>query len=161
FHGNSNPPNGDCSSGGLYVYRSDDGGMKWTLPAAGPAIPNGQLVFRDKEYIAADTHLSSPHNGNLYLVWDDDHYTGCPQLFPANFAGRDISFSVSIDLGATWSVPMVLASGCLIAPVPAVATNGDIFVAWYDCNLGIRQMIRKSTDGGLSFESAVPAASGL
>jgi hypothetical protein len=164
FHDNSNPPNNDCSSGGLYTYRSTDGGMNWTLPAAGPTIPNGQLVFRDKGYLAADSHVSSPRRGNLYLVWDDDHYSGCPQVFPDNFVERDISFSVSLDQGATWSTPVALASGCLVAPVPAVAANGDVFVVWYDCNLGnsaIRQMVTKSTDGGISFESAVPAASGL
>jgi hypothetical protein len=164
FHDNSNPPNNDCSAGGLYVYRSDDGGMNWTLPAAGPAIANEQLVFRDKSYIAADVSISSPHRGNLYVVWDDDHYSGCPQVFSNNFVQRDISFSVSADQGATWSTPVALASGCLVAPVPAVAPNGNLFVVWYDCNFGnsaIRQMVRKSTDGGISFQLAVAAASGL
>jgi hypothetical protein len=42
-----------------------------------------------------------------------------------------------------------------------VAANGDLFVVWYDCNAGVRQMVRKSSDGGLSFGPAVAAASGL
>jgi len=72
FHDNRNPPNGDCSSGGLYVYRSDDGGDTWTLPANGPAIANTQTVFRDKEYIAVDPNVLSPFPGRIYMVWDDD-----------------------------------------------------------------------------------------
>ena len=160
FHDNRNPPDGDCSSGGLYVYRSDDGGDTWTLPANGPAIANTQTVFRDKEYIAVDPNVLSPFPGRIYMVWDDDVYRDCPQQFPETFLRRDISFSFSDD-GQTWSIPIALATGCLIGAVPAVAANGDLFVVWYDCNSGVRQMVRKSTDGGLSFGEAVAAASGL
>ena len=164
FHNNQAPPNNDCSSGGLYVYRSDDGGNIWTLPANGPAIPNTQTVFRDKEYIAVDSNPSSPFAGRVYMVWDDDIYSGCPQFFDGpqkNFITRTISFSFSSDGGATWAAPAVLASGCLVAAVPAVAVSGDLYVVWFDCNSGIRQMVRKSSTGGLSFGPAVAAASGL
>lgn len=161
FHDNRFPPNGDCSSGGIYVYQSENSGSTWTLPANGPAIPNTQTVFRDKEYIAVDANRSSPFVGNVYMVWDDDVYSGCPQDFSSNFVRRDISFSVSTDNGTTWSTPVVLATGCLVAPVPTVAANGDVYVVWFDCNAGIRQMIRKSSDGGLSFGADVAVASGL
>lgn len=160
FHDNRFPPDGDCSSGGLYVYRSDDGGNNWTLPAKGPAMVNTQTIFRDKPYVAADSSPDSPFANRLYVVWDDDVYSGCPQFFPSTFVRRDISFSFSDD-GATWSAPIALASGCLIGAVPAVAANGDLHVVWYDCNSGIRQVVRKSTDGGLSFGPQVTAASGL
>jgi hypothetical protein len=161
FHDNSFPPDNDCSSGGIYVYRSKDAGKHWTLPSEGPAIQNTQTVFRDKEYIAADSNPSSPFKGYLYMAWDDDHYSGCPQDFSTNFVTRDISFAVSTDSGATWSTPILLATGCLVAPIPAVALNGDVYVVWYDCNAGIRQLVRKSIDGGNSFQPAVAAASGL
>jgi hypothetical protein len=164
FHNNQTPPNIDCSSGGLYVYRSDDGGNTWSLPANGPAIPNTQTVFRDKEYIAVDSNPSSPFAGRVYMVWDDDIYSGCPQFFDGpqkNFITRTISFSFSSDGGATWAAPAVLASGCLVAAVPAVAVSGDLYVVWFDCNSGIRQMVRKSSTGGISFGPAVAAASGL
>ena len=164
FHNNQTPPNNDCASGGLYVYRSDDGGSMWTLPANGPAIPNTQIVFRDKEYIAVDSNPSSPFAGRVYMVWDDDIYSGCPQFFDGpqkNFITRTISFSSSSDGGATWAAPAVLATGCLVAAVPAVAVNGDLYVVWFDCNSGIRQMVRKSSTGGVSFGPAVAAVSGL
>ena len=51
--------------------------------------------------------------------------------------------------------------GRLVAPVPAVAANGDLYVVWYDCNAEVRQLGRRSTDGGLSFGPAVAAAQGL
>jgi hypothetical protein len=161
FHDNQVPPNNDCSSGGIYVYRSNDAGNAWTLPAGGPAVSNTQTTFADKEYIAVDVDPLSPFAGRIYLVWDHDVYTGCPQDFSANFHHREIRFSGSSDGGASWSSPVVLATGCLIAPVPAVGSNGDLYVVWHDCNAGIRHLVRKSTNGGVTFGPAVAAASGL
>ncbi|MCZ6492796.1 MAG: hypothetical protein O6933_01830, partial [Planctomycetota bacterium] len=161
FHANASPPGGDCAAGGLYVYRSDDGGEHWTLPAAGPAIANTQTVFRDKEYIAADANPASPFAGNVYMTWDDDVYSGCPQDFGQNFVVRRLRFSISSDSARTWSAPILVASGCVIAPIPAVAADGDVYVAWYDCNVGVRMLVRKSTNGGVSFGSTVVVAAGL
>jgi uncharacterized repeat protein (TIGR01451 family) len=158
------PPTPDkCDVGGLYVYRSDDDGRTWTLPASGPAIPNTQTIFRDKEYIAVDSNPSSPHAGTVYMVWDDDQYLDCPQDFATNFDVRRVMFSKSIDGGTTWSEPLTLATGCLVTPVPAVGRDGSVYVVWYDCNIGgtPRQLVRKSTDGGATFGAAVSAASGF
>ncbi len=156
FHDNEHPPNGDCGAGGLYVYRSDDGGETWALPAGGPAFPNTATIFRDKSYLAADASAASPHVGNLYMVWDDDTYDGCPQRFPLGFLGHHILAARSADGGATWSTPASLAVGCAAAPVPAVARNGDVYVAWYDCGplAGPSEMVAKSTDGGRTFQAA-------
>jgi len=161
FHDNSSPPNGNCASGGLYVYRSNDGGNTWNLPANGSAVANTQTLYQDGEYIAVDSNPTSPFTGRVYMVWDEDVYSGCPQNFPENLVTRNIRFSFSSDGGATWSAPTVLATGCLVKAVPAVAANGDLHVVWYDCNAGIRQLVRKSTNGGLSFSPPVAAASGL
>jgi len=162
FENNVNPPAaGVCNIGGIYVYRSTDGGNTWTLPAAGPALPNTQTVFRDKEYIAVDSNPASSHAGTVYMVWDDDIYAGCPQEYGRNDIGREITFSRSTNGGASWSAPTSLASGCLTGPVPAVAKDGSLFVTWFDCNSGDREPVRKSTDGGLTFSPAVLAGSGL
>jgi hypothetical protein len=162
FQNNSNPPTPNkCDNGGLYVYRSTDGGNTWTLPAAGPAIPNTQTVFRDKEYIAVDHSPLSPYLGTIYMTWDDDVYAGCPQIFGTNFVTRRIMLSKSTDGGATWSSPLTLATGCLVTSIPAVGADGSVYVVWFDCSSGVRQLVRKSTDGGATFTPAVAAASGL
>ena len=160
FHDVARPPNGDCAGGGIYVFRSDDAGETWTLPAGGPAFANLTTTFRDKEYVAADAEPSSPHVGNLYVAWDDDTYAACPERFPDNFVGRRIAFARSEDGGATWSAPSALATGCLAAPVPAVARNGDVYVAWFDCNAatGSTEMVARSLDGGRTFQTPRAAA---
>jgi PASTA domain len=161
---NTKPPtSGVCNVGGLYVYRSTDGGNTWTLPVNGPALPNTQTIFRDRDHIAADSHPSSSHAGTVYLAWSDDQYAGCPHNFGANFVTRQIMFSRSTDGGVSWSTPISLGSGCLEAAIPAVGADGSVYVAWFDCNIrgGDRELVRKSTDGGASFSPAVAAGSGL
>ena len=155
------PTSGVCAVGGLYVYRSADGGNTWTLPANGPALPNTQTIFRDRDHIAADSNPASSHAGTIYLVWSDDQYAGCPQIFGTNFVNRQIMFSRSTDGGMNWSTPISLASGCVEAATPAVGADGSVYVAWYDCNSGDRELLRKSTDGGVGFSAAVASGSGL
>jgi len=152
---------GVCNVGGIYVYRSVDGGDTWTLPAGGPAIANTQTVFRDKEYLAVDASPNSAYAGTIYMAWDDDVYSGCPQQFPTNFVTRRIMFSKSTDQGQTWTTALTLAAGCLVSPVPAVGPDGSVYVVWFDCNSGDRQLVRKSVDGGNSFEPAVTVATGF
>ncbi len=160
FQDNAAPPTaGVCGVGGLYVYKSVDRGTTWSAPSAAVA-PNTQTVFRDKGYVAADATILSPHAGSVYVTWDDDEYLGCPQDFATNFSDRRIMFSRSTDGGATWSAPLALASGCLVAPVPAVGVDGSVYVVWFDCNGGDRELVRKSTDGGGSFAPAVVAGAG-
>lgn len=161
---NTHPPTpGVCSVGGLYVYRSTDGGNTWTLPANGPAMANTQTTFRDRDHMTADSNPASRYAGAVYLVWSDDQYAGCPHAFPGNFVTRQIVFSRSADGGASWSPPTVLGSGCLEAAIPAVGADGSVYVAWFDCSAGggDRELVRKSTDGGASFSPAVAAGSGL
>jgi len=160
---NTSPPTpGVCNVGGLYVYRSTDGGNTWTVPANGPAAPNTQTIFRDRDHIAADSNPASSHAGAVYLVWSDDQYSGCPQIFGTNYVTRQIMFSRSTDGGMSWSPPVSLASGCVEAAIPAVGADGSVYVTWFDCNIsGDRELVRTSTDGGVTFSPAVAAGSGL
>ena len=158
FQDNSNPPTPNvCNVGGIFVYRSNDGGKHWTLPAGGPAEANTQLGFTDKEYIASDSFPRSAHAGTVYMTWDEDMYNGCPQNFSSNFSTRNIEFSRSTDGGTTWSAPAVLGTGCLVASVPAVSPDGSLHVVWNDCNNATSEVVRTSTDGGATFGAVVTA----
>jgi hypothetical protein len=160
----TNPPTpGVCDVGGLYVYRSTDGGDTWTVPAGGPAAANTQTIYRDRDGMAADSNPLSSHAGTVYLAWSDDQYTGCPHIFPGTYVTRSIMFSRSTDGGVSWSTPISLAAGCVQAAIPAVGADGSVYVAWFDCNggAGDRELVRKSSDGGVTFSPAVAAGSGL
>jgi hypothetical protein len=164
FQDQQNPPSGACSNGGLYIYRSTTNGATWTLPSHGPAVQNTQSIFVDKPYIVADPRSASPFAGNVYAVWSDDIYSGCPQFFDGpnrNFVDRRIMFARSTDRGITWSAPIELGGGCLEGADPAVARGGALYVAWYDCNGGPHELVRRSSDAGRTWSSAVVAAGSL
>jgi hypothetical protein len=149
------PTPGVCDVGGLYVYRSKDGGNHWTLPAHGPAIANTQELHTDKELIAADGNPKSRYKGSVYMVWNQGS-SGCATEPHPGAA----MFSRSRNGGVTWSTPVALAIGCAGAPMPAVAANGDLYVAWLGCDAGhAQEVVRKSTDGGSNFGPATVAAS--
>lgn len=156
---------------GIYVSRSTNGGATWLLPtmvdqytgAPGP-------YFTDKEYITVDQYTGSPYTNNVYIAWQRDN---------ANGTNADVFFAWSGDQATTWNyatgtpagrisdlastpgsppVQSSLANG----PVPAVAPDGTIYVAWQDAPLGIqspgRIYVDKSTDGGVTFGTDVIAA---
>ena len=99
----------------------------------------------DKEILAVDNNPASIFFGNLYLAWKDFGVAGAP-----------IRASRSTDGGLTWSAPLTLSTGGTVQGAwPAVAPNGDIFVAWLrytDFQSGpITVEVSRSTDGGLSY----------
>lgn len=74
-------------------------------------------------------------NNNIYVTWTQfDKYNSGNYLDSSN-----IMFSKSVDAGETWSLPMRInkvAGDCfdddntVEGAVPAVGTNGEIYVAW-------------------------------
>ncbi len=97
----------------------------------------------DKELLAVDNNPSSPYYGNLYLVWTDFGAGGIP-----------IRATRSTDGGVTWWAPVTLSSGGSVQGAwPAVAPNGDVFVAWlhYDSGSAISIQASRSVNGGLSY----------
>jgi hypothetical protein len=114
----------------LFIMRSSDHGVTWsplTLIDVSDDIgitdiKTGQLVRGGAPNIAVDTRA-----GAMYMVWQDDRFSG---------GLRDgIAFSISSDGGLSWSkavqvnqVPNVQA----FAPSVAVNKNGTIAIAYYD-----------------------------
>ena len=72
----------------VLTSRSTDGGLTWQNPVTVAVSPG---TFFDKNWIACDTWVSSPHYGNCYTQWDDAG------------AGGDMMMSTSTDGGLTWS----------------------------------------------------------
>lgn len=119
----------------VVVSRSTDG-LTWQNPtSADPTAPSS-----DKNWIACDSWLASPHFGNCYLEWDD----------PAN--SDQILMSTSSDGGLTWGPATEtgdLAEG--IGGQPLVQPNGTVVVP-------IETSVMSafiSSDGGLTWSSTV------
>jgi len=130
--------NGDV----IQVFRSDNNGVSWQAPVNG--TPGGSS--EDKEWITVDNFPGSG-NGNVYLV-------------ARNFgAGNGIYFTRSTDGGATFgpSGGTLVVAGNQGAFV-TVGPNHAVYAFWY---AGASLQVRKSTDQGVTFGSAVTVATGL
>jgi hypothetical protein len=93
----------------------------------------------DKPWIAVDT-TGGPYDGNVYLVFYSFQF-----------------YTKSTDGGKTFSNPILVTGGVLTGVT--VDPSGAVFVVSEDSSGGI--LVSKSVDGGLSFSTAVVAASGL
>jgi PKD repeat protein len=128
--------NRTTNDGGVAVSKSTDGGLTWLDPVV--VDWNSPSEFMDKEYITVDA-TGSPYDGNVYLTW-------------THFPNTSISFSRSIDGGATFSDPVSINGSYSSnqGSLPVVGPDGTLYVAWYSYNIpGIA--MNKSTNGGQSF----------
>lgn len=123
------------SGGGLRIWVSTDNCQTFTYrqtPSTGGD---------DKEILAVDNNPTSPHYGNLYLVWTDFGVAGSP-----------IRTSRSTDGGFNWSAPLTISpanQGEVQGAWPAVAPNGDVFVSWLrTLNNQVSIDVTRSTNGG-------------
>ncbi len=138
---------------GIFVTRSDDGGVTWAPPV--PVVDHINTVkpFEDKPWLATDNVDGSPHFGNLYLAWTRFDVYGSAD--PAD--STQILFSRSVDGGETFSVPIrisdsggdaVDSDNTVEGAVPAVGPAGEVYVAW----AGPRGIVMdRSVDGGWTF----------
>jgi hypothetical protein len=129
------------SGAGVNVFHSDNNGATWSAPVQGAP---GKSGTQDKEWITVD-NFPGTGNGNVYLVERDFG------------AGNGIYFFRSTDNGATFGPGggTQIVSGMQGAFV-TVNPDHSIHVWWYD---GASIKVRKSTNLGVSFGSAVTAVS--
>jgi hypothetical protein len=144
-----------CSDGGVYVSKSTDAAATWTTPVRVRA--NSDTEFQDKSYVTVDTNPSSPYSGRVYVSWTRFQTLSCGGALTAT----PIALSYSSS-GASWSSPRtVSATGsiCNQGSVPAVGIDGDVYVAWWNCDTTPQRiLVAKSTNGGLFFSSPVQVA---
>ena len=125
----------------IRVFRSDDNAQTW-LPAI-TGTPGGSS--EDKQWMVVD-NFAGAGQGNVYLI---SRRFGAP-------AG--IYFHRSIDHGATFTTGLQLWAGGQGAYL-AVGPDHSIYAFSLQGNTSLQ--MRKSTNGGVSFSTAVTIASGL
>jgi hypothetical protein len=146
----------------LRVITSDTGGDALNDPVtvSGWHMPDVYVRMTDSNPTIAVDASQGPFRDRLYVVWPDTRR-----------GGTDILLSCSADRGQTWSAPIVVNDdprapdhlpNHLLAAV-AVNNAGIVAVTWLDRrdapdNLGWRERIRVSLDGGETFEPSVAVA---
>jgi BNR repeat protein len=135
----------DRSRASLIVYRSEDGGIHWTLPAV--ALRGAAECCYS---IATDLNPASPFRGNVYLAAD---------------LGNALCFARSSD-GESWSGrghsrPGPLFSGLCFNPEVLVDAGGAVHVVWMTGPSGCSILAVDSTDGGNTFSAPVTVAEGV
>ena len=128
------------AGGGLALWVSTNDCQTFTQIAT-PSATGGD----DKEILTVDNNPASPNYGTMYLVWTDFSQVTTP-----------IRASRSTNGGFNWSAPVNLSTGGVVQGAwPAVAPNGDVFVAWLQYaswpNGNITVQVARSTNGGVSY----------
>ncbi|HXJ58216.1 MAG TPA: sialidase family protein [Verrucomicrobiae bacterium] len=139
FH---NANGGDQKEAILATIRSADRGQTWSVPITGPRIPIFQATDPDTgtPYVNQNFYPPAicamavdPRTGNLYVAFEDTHFSG------GQYA--DIAFTMSTDRGSSWSLPIPVnrapvnipaANRQAFTPAVAVAADGTIGVTYYD-----------------------------
>ena len=132
YTGSTSEPNG------LFVLKSEDGGVSWGSPVA--VVDGVADVFEDKELIGCD-RTGGPFDGNLYVAWARFGFT------------TDIFCSRSADGGESFEAPVLVSDKSSVQwPVPAVGTDGTLYIGWAQYQPS-RIMLDRSFDGGQTFGS--------
>lgn len=149
----------------IYLSKSADGGRTWitTLLDQSSAPPGCTAEVCQIGYLGPQIAIASDAAGALYALWNAGTVNG---------GAERIYFSYSTTGGATWSARVDISnagSGVEHAfPALAVATSGDVRVAWMDTRRSTTarpQMVlwntfyRSSTNGGATWGPEVQLSS--
>jgi hypothetical protein len=135
------------------ISKSTDNGASFSTPVDASTTASNTTDTQDKEWIAVDRNTNSTFKGNVYVSWTDFTQS-------RNF----INFARSTNGGASFKGPIALSpqdnTSSVQGSVPVVASNGDIYVAFFDAHAAIGGIgIVKSTDGGVTFSAERRVAS--
>ncbi|NJC97769.1 MAG: exo-alpha-sialidase [Anaerolineae bacterium] len=116
-------------------------------------------TLNDKEWIAADWHVSSPYRDRVYVSWTRFLFNPVQ----GNYTQSPIFFAYSSDGGQTFSEPQNISGNVLYdqGSRPIVGYDGTVYVIFE----GAKRLstldatyIVKSTDGGATFSKPVKIA---
>ncbi len=131
----------------LMVAHSTDG-KTWTLgrPVVGNTLDSTGM--EDKETIAIDNDLRSPHYGRLYIAWTEYKYSDTASSYMETHL-----LAYSDNKGATWSKPIQYTQNYGYFALLHVGKFGTVVIASmsnYDSTIGAAGL-SISTDGGTNF----------
>lgn len=125
----------------LSAIRPTDKGQSWSQVVRVAAMPvfsvvdleTGKSLVNSSSCCPNPAVAMDPQNGNLYVVWEDNGFSGGQY--------SSIAFSMSTDGGFTWSAPIPVnktpanipvSNRQTFIPAVAVAADGNIGVTYYD-----------------------------
>jgi len=120
----------------LTISRSTDG-LAWSNPITALEDSSTAGITFDKNWIACDNGVSSPHRGRCYLVYTD------------TLRNDRLAVVSSTDAGQTWSSPVGIPVTAAVGAFPVIRPGGELVVVYLWSSNRIGSSV--SADGGLSF----------
>lgn len=134
------------------------GRLSWSPPVLINAT-TAPSTLNDKEWIAADWHVTSPYRDRVYVSWT--RFIFNPQN--GAFVQSPIFFAFSQDGGQTFSKPQNISGNVLYdqGSRPVVGYDGTVYV-FFEGSTRLATLsstyVVKSTDGGMTFGKPVAIA---
>jgi hypothetical protein len=131
-------------------------------PYANPLFTNVNISQNSAPQNEPSVRISRKSPNRVVAAWRDFRFGIDP------LAIRRVGYSYSIDSGVTWSVPVILDSTLIPGeprnsdPVLGVDSAGNFYIGVIALNVSNSNgmiVVYKSTDGGVTFQSAYTAAS--
>ncbi len=135
-----------------------NGQLSWSLPTFINQT-SSPSTLNDKEWIAADWHVSSPYHDRVYVSWTRFIFNPVQGFYVQS----PIFFAYSSDGGQTFSEPTNISGNVLYdqGSRPIVGYDGTVYVIFEGAtrlSTLDSTYIVKSTDGGASFSKPVKIA---
>lgn len=134
------------ANNGIFVARSDDGGMMWSPPAAVDShLYDGHSVvpFDIIPDLAIDTFATlpngqpNPNYGNLYESWSRYYPTGQFPGEPDAMGGSAIMIAVSRDGGQHWQLQLESHPAKSASPITVIFNDGAFTGRQFPQGLGV------------------------